>query len=167
MPMKTTLMIGAAFLIGIVTGLLLDRSAFREEKDKDLEFALTYAKNMGWEIYAGAQLPYVLIRDQKIQLAEQQSKHTYVMALILNDLCLTKIEENKEAIKAGDLKWFTNQKKSINRSYKSFAESGASSPFTDDAILRKVTDHPLIKGDFPIGKYFKKRLEESQTLSSE
>lgn len=163
--MRNFFMIGAVFMIGVVMGLVVDQFVFHEEKDKDLEFALAYAKNMGWEIYGGAQLSYVLIRDNKTQIAKEQSKHAYVMALILNDLCLTKIDENKGVLNAGDLKWFTNQKKSIDRSYQSFAESGESSPFTDDAVLRKVNDHPLIKGEFNIGKYFKKRLEESKTLS--
>lgn len=154
---------GLIFGFGLAIGILSERILFHQEKDRDLEFALTYAKNMGWEIYGGAQLSYVLIRDNKTQTAKEQSKHAYVMALIHSDLCLTKIDENKGVLNAGDLKWFTNQKKSIDRSYQSFAESGESSPFTDDAVLRKVNDHPLIKGDFPIGKYFKKRLEESQT----
>jgi hypothetical protein len=157
---------GLIFGFGLAIGILSERFVFHQEKDRDLEFAVTYAKNMGWEIYGGAQLSYVLIRDNKTQIAKEQSKHAYVMALILNDLCLTKIDENKGVLNASDLKWFTNQKKSINRAYKSFAESGESSPFTDDAILRKVSDHPLIKGDFPIGQHFKKRIEEAPTLDS-
>jgi hypothetical protein len=163
MNIKYFLKINSGFFAGLVIGFLIKQYVFIQ--DKDLEFALTYAKNMGWEIYAGAQLPYVLIRDQKIQLAEQQSKHAYIMALILNDLCITKIDQNRSVLKASDLNWFNNQKKSINRSYLSFAQSGESSPFSDNSVLRKESNHPIIKGDFPIGAYFKKRLEDSKLFA--